>query len=207
MPIILSVIYMKRFYIRLSVICLLGCALLVAGGYFYLQKSIRPTEGQASKIPYSFSVPDNKGVLFDIAGNRAFVYLDFANEKLSVIIPQTGDFDPTDYGYSEDFKISGDMSVLAEIIDCSGGIILTDNGGETRYTGVQISDIMSRSTEGEKMLRTVIPAIMRSVAENGIEDGVFNYIIDNADTDLTVPDCYMWRNYISKLCENGGIIN
>lgn len=198
---------MKKFYIKLSAICLLSCALLIGGGYLYLRQSFRPTEGQASEIPYTFSLPDNKGILFDIAGNRAFVYLDFTNGKLSVIIPQAEDFDPTAYGYSGDFKVNGDMSVLAEIIDCSGGITLTDNGERVRYTGVQISDIMSRSTDSEKMLRTVIPAIMQSVAENGIEDGAFNRIIDKADTDLTVPDCCMWQNYISKLCKNGVIIN
>ncbi len=197
----------KKFYIRLSLMCLLGCALLVGGGYAYLRRSFRPAEGQASKIPYSFSLPDNKGILFDIAGNRAFVYLDFTDEKVSVIIPQTDNFDPTDFGYSGDFKISGDMSLLAAIIDYSGGITLTDNGEDVRYTGVQIADIMSRSTESEKQLRTIIPAVMKSIAENGLEDEAYNYIIDKADTDLTVPDVLMWRNYISKLCKNGGIIN
>lgn len=197
----------KMFYIKLTVICLLSCAVLVSGGYVYLRRSFRPAEGQVSKIPYSFSMPDNKGIFFDIAGNRAFVYLDFTNEKVSVIIPQAEDFDATDFGYSEDFKIKGDLSVLAAIIDYAGGITLDDNGEQVRYTGVQVSDIMSRSTESEKQLRLIIPAIMRSVAENGLEDEAFNYIIDKSDTDLTVPDMLMWQNYISKICKNGGIIN
>lgn len=68
------------FYIKLTVMCLLSCAVLVSGGYVYLRRSFRPAEGQVSKIPYSFSMPDNKGIFFDIAGNRAFVYLDFTNE-------------------------------------------------------------------------------------------------------------------------------
>ena len=59
----------------------------------------------------------------------------------------------------------------------------------------------------EQLLRKIIPAILRSVAENGLEDEAFNYIIDKSDTDLTVPDCLTWRNYISRLCENGRIIN
>lgn len=197
----------KMFYIKLTVMCLLSCAVLVSGGYVYLRRSFRPAEGQVSKIPYSFSMPDNKGIFFDIAGNCAFVYLDFTNEKVSVIIPQAEDFDATDFGYSEDFKIKGDLSVLAAIIDYAGGITLDDNGEQVRYTGVQVSDIMSRSTESEKQLRLIIPAIMRSVAENGLEDEAFNYIIDKSDTDLTVPDMLMWQNYISKLCKNGGIIN
>ena len=62
-------------------------------------------------------------------------------------------------------------------------------------------------TDSEQLLRRIIPAILRSVAENGLEDEAFNYIIDKSDTDLTVPDCLAWRNYISRLCENGRIIN
>lgn len=197
----------KLFYVKLCLICAFGCALLVTGGYFYLRRSFRPTDGQVSKIPYSFTLPDNKGIYFDIAGNRAFAYLDFSNEKLSVIIPQTENFDPTDFGYSLDFEIEGDLSVLTTLIDCAGGITLTDNGVQTRYTGVQVSDILSRSTDGEKQLRSIIPAIMKSIAKNGLEDEAFNRIIDTADTDITVPDCFMWRNYISKLCKNGAIIN
>ena len=195
------------FYIKLTVMCLLSCAVLVSGGYVYLRRSFRPAEGQGSIIPYCFSMPDYKGIFFDIAGNRAFVYLDFTNEKVSDIIQQAEDFDATDYGYSEDLKIKGDLSVLAAIIDYAGGITLDDNGEQVRYTGVQVSDIMSRSTESEIQQRLIIPAIMRSVAENGLEDEAFNYIIDKSDTDLTVPDMLMWQNYISKLCKNGGIIN
>ena len=195
------------FYIKITAVCILCCLSLVAGGYFYLHRSLKPAEGQASEIPYSFSLPDNKGLLFDIAGNRTFVYLDFENELMNVIIPQAESFDPTDFGYSGDFELRGELPVLAALIDYAGGITLQENGEQTRYTGVQVTDILSRSTDSEQLLRRIIPAILRSVAENGLEDEAFNYIIDKSDTDLTVPDCLAWRNYISRLCENGRIIN
>lgn len=96
--------------------------------YFYLHRSLKPAEGQASEIPYSFSLPDNKGLLFDIAGNRTFVYLDFENERMNVIIPQAESFDPTDFGYSGDFELRGELPVLAALIDYAGGITLQENG-------------------------------------------------------------------------------
>ena len=96
---------------------------------------------------------------------------------------------------------------MAALIDYAGGITLQENGEQTRYTGVQVTDMLSRSTDSEQLLRRIIPAILRSIAENGLEDEAFNYIIDKSDTDLTVPDCLAWRNYISRLCENGRIIN
>lgn len=185
----------------------MSCTVFVSSGYLYLRRSFKPAKGDASKIPYTFSAPENKGIMTELCSDLTFFYLDFEDEKLTVIIPPDSFSSDEIYGYPIDFKIKSDYSLLAAVIDYAGGIELSDGDTVLRYTGVQISDILSRTADISELKRDIINALIAQIAENGIDGEVFKFIIENTETDLTVPDCFNWEQYLEKLCRNGGIIN
>ena len=111
------------------------------------------------------------------------------------------------YGYSVDYLIEGDYDLLSGIIDIAGGIEM-ENGEEVlRFTGVQVTDILSRTTDREELRRKIISKIIEKIRETGFQKADFLYIIENSNTNLTVPDCYYWSDYITDLCTNARIIN
>lgn len=179
----------------------------MGGGYFYLRKNFKETENKVSSIPYSFSVPENKGIMLDVCDSLTFLYLDFEEEKLKVIIPPGTEYEGEIFGYPINFTVKTDYSFVAEAVDCADGIELDIRGETLRYTGIQVADILSRTVDTSELKRQIITALMGKIGENGIDSEIFNFIVENTDTDITVPDCYYWERYITKLCKNGGIIN
>ena len=203
---------MKKFslkVIKFTAVCMALCALLVAGGYFYLRQSFKKTENTVSNEPYSFSPPENCGVLLSLDGDLTFLYLDFAGETLYVVIPPEG-FDTYEkeiYGYGIDRTVRSDYSLLSVIVDYAGGIELEINGERLRCTGAQVTDMMSRTADTGEFKRTVITSLLNRVGENGIDEKVFSAVINMSTTDLAVPDCFRWENYIKRMCADGRIVN
>lgn len=209
-PILNRVIFLKKekmTVVSLLLVCICCLAIMVAGGYFYLTRGLKPVDNDASSVPYSFEKPENKGVLLDFSGDITFVYLDFEKEKLSVILPPESQVGTELYGYPVDCRVKADYALLADIIDFAGGIILTENETETRCTGVQITERLSRTSDVTKLKRGVISALMAGIGDVGLDLSTLKYIIENSETDLTVPLCYSWPNYLKSLCKNGTIIN
>ena len=188
-------------------LCVICCSLFVGGGYFYLRQNFKETENKVSSIPYSFSAPENKGIMLDICDNLTFLYLDFGEERLKVIIPPEADYNGEIFGYPIDFTVKTDYRFVSRLIDCADGIELEISGETLRYTGVQISDILSRTVDTSELKRKIIIALLEKIGKNGLDGEFFNYLVESADTDITVPDCYYWERYITKLCKNGVIIN
>ena len=193
--------------IKLVFICIVCCSLFVGGGYFYLRQSFKETENKASSVPYSFSAPENKGVMLDICDNLTFLYLDFGEERLKVIIPPEAEYDGEIYGYPIDFTVKTDYRFVSKLIDCADGIELDISGETLRYTGVQVADVLSRTVDTAELKRKIIITLLKKIGENGLDGELFNYLVGDTDTDITVPDCYYWERYITKLCKNGVIIN
>ena len=193
--------------IKLVFICIVCCSLFVGGGYFYLRKNFKETENKVSSVPYSFSAPESKGIMLDICGGLTFLYLDFEQERLTVIIPPETEYDGEIFGYPIDFTVKSDYGFVTRLIDCADGIELDLTGETLRYTGVQISDILSRTVDASELKRQIITALFKKIGENGLNGEFFNFIVESTDTDITVPDCYYWEKYITRLCKNGAIIN
>ncbi len=184
------------------------CGVIFVGvGYFYLENAEQPAGNEASSVPYYSSVPDNSGVLFDIGGSKTFFYLDFEGEMLKVIFVDQKEITDEIYGYSVDYTITSDYSILAEITDIAGGIDMVVEGEMLRCTGVQVVDILTTSPDYLTLRREIIEKIIENLGKNGFQKQDFLYIIENSDTNLTVPDCYFWDEYISLLCKNVRIIN
>lgn len=193
---------------KFIIMCVVCCALLVSGGYFYLNKNITETDNTVSKVPYTFKEPENSGILVEIAGNFSFWYMDFENSRLAVMLVSENDAEKEEiYGYTVDYRLQADYTMLADIIDFAGGIETEENGTKVRLTGIQAADKLSRMSDGEVFRRHIITSLISSAAQNGFQRKYIMYIIKNSETDLTVPDCYVWSDYIKKLCVNGEIIN
>ena len=97
--------------IKLLSLCVICCSLFVGGGYFYLRQNFKEAENKVSSIPYSFSAPENKGIMLDICDNLTFLYLDFGEERLKVIIPPEADYNGEIFGYPIDFTVKTDSEI------------------------------------------------------------------------------------------------
>lgn len=196
-----------KYALLLAGLCL-GCLLtLVGGGYAYLSFNTEKTDNKASKVPYEFAPPENAGIMFEFCGDRTFVYLNFENEEMKIVFPLSGDLGDTVYGYSVDYLVEGDYYLLADIIDAADGIELQSDDGKYRYTGVQIAELLSNTVDTEELKRNIIAALTRKTADFGIDENVFYDIIKKGDTNLTVPDCHRWAEYLSLLCKNCTVVN
>lgn len=182
------------------------CIVLTATGSVYLKRGVRNADAEASKIPYSFSPPEDCGVLFTLGGNSVFTQLDFSETRLRIIFGVGEKLTPEDYGYTVDYEIEGTLDIFALLADGAGGIEL-ENGFETvRYTGVQAADLLARTDDSEKH-REIVNALLKAIAENALSDNTYNKVIEQSNTELTVPDCHRWNAYISEMCENAKAIN
>lgn len=196
-----------KYALLLAGLCL-GCLLtLVGGGYAYLSFNTEKTDNKASKVPYEFAPPENAGIMFEFCGDRTFVYLNFENEEMKIVFPLSGNLGDTVYGYSIDYTVKGDYYLLADIIDAADGIELHTGDGKYRYTGVQVAELLSNTVDTEELKRNIIAALTRKTADFGIDENVFYDIIKKGDTNLTVPDCHRWAEYLSLLCKNCTVVN
>ena len=202
----------KTFGIFKGLFVCFGCGVIfVLTGYLYLSANIGdiPAENKTESVPYAPSQPENAGVLLDIAGSAVFFYLDFETERLPVmVIDQTADLSQDSYyGYPSHYKITADYSFLAGLIDRIDGIELVIDGEKLRYTGVQTVDLIARTAETYELKKQVISAAFEKIAKTGFSKSDFVYIIENSETNLTVPDCYYWADYLPEMCGGGGVIN
>lgn len=196
-----------KYVLLLAGLCVLCLLALVGGGYAYLSFNTEKTDNKASNVPYEFAPPENAGIMFEFCGDRTFVYLNFENEEMKIVFPLNGDSEDTVYGYSIDYTVKGDYYLLAEIIDAADGIELQSDDGKYRYTGVQIAELLSNTVDTEELKRNIITALVGKTADFGIDENVFYDIIKKGDTNLTVPDCHRWAEYLSLLCKNCTVVN
>lgn len=174
--------------------------IFVSSGYFYLNHELEKTEKSESTIPYYSQAPENAGVLFDILDNRILFYLDFENNSINVF----KDYKNTSTGemlngFRVDYVIKGDYDLLSYIIDCIGGIELETEKETLRFTGVQVIEKIKDYIDSGEIYQKIIPAILEKIKQNGIGREDFIYIIENSETNLTLPDCYYWSDYIKSL--------
>lgn len=197
-----------KYTLNLIAYCILICIVFIGSGYLYLSRELKPTEIKDESVPYYQALPDNKGILFDICGDRLLFYLNFEDKNIRIMFDHSdskaGD---TLMGYPVNFVVNGDYNLLAGIIDCVGGVEIHLANETLRHTGVQVSDILSRTTHREDIIREIILSFFKKIQKNGFQKSDFLYIIENSDTNLTVPDCYHWSDYAKELSSDIKIIN
>ncbi len=195
-------------FLSVLIISLVCGSLYVVGGYLYLDYETEPTKQTTPSVPYYSEEPENVGIMFELGGRKTYCFLDFYYKKLNVIFnAESFDVEDSIMGYPIDYSIKLDDEVYAIIIDCVGGIELESEEGVLRYTGVQITDMMTYSTEYKSLEREIIRKIIQKIGENGFKKQDFFYIIENSDTTLTVPVCYYWTDYIKEICSSLNEVN
>lgn len=199
----------KNIMIAMLVYIIIGIV-FVTVGYFSLASNMNKKVDKAeSQIPYAADMPENAGVLLSVSGNAVFFYLDFEGNSVSVIIPNgTVSKNEYDYcGYPISYRIDGDYQFAAGFIDRLGGLDIDLGDGAMNYSGAQITDMLSRTVEYNELCRKIVTAFFDKVSRYGIERSDLVYIIENCNTDLTVPKCYYWPKYLKELSENVALVN
>lgn len=181
------------------------CFFLV--GYLYLNSHIsNPTDNEVSKVPYYSSVPSSAGIMFEIADNNIFIELDFEGEAVSVIFAES-EFSYYIYGYKIDYTIKGERSLFAGIIDNIGGIDLKFGEELLNCTGNQVLDYLMLGDNNREKLTNVLTKMFEKISQNGITREDLVYIIKNSSTNLSIPRCYNWCDYLKETCKYVRFVN
>ena len=158
-------------------------------------------------MPY-FEVPDNCGLLFLLPHDmKILFFLDFDSE-ISYIINinnNTGAVDgfslyPTDYVFNLDYY------TLAAVIDRLGGLNLQIGEETLRFTGIQVCDILLEGSD-PKLGFNVAAAVCERLGSEGFSKDDFVFLIENSDTELTVPVCLYWIDRIATLFGNAVFVD
>ena len=215
MGIIISVIVLKKRFceiIKNLVICILFGAIAFSAGYIYLDRKLKSrisfdANQITESVPY-YHTPENKGLLFDICGEKTLVYLDFSLECINIVHPTEGENSEINtFGFPVDFTLNADYSFVGLIVDIVGGIDLTTENGTYRFTGVQITDMLTYTPLGNDVKYHITQAIFEKISEKGFSREDFLSLIKGCHTNLTIPDCYYWSDYSIKLSKSMRIIN
>ncbi len=195
-----------KLFLKTFIICSFIFAFFIGIGYFYLNESIKETDNKAEKIPYSQTPSENKGVLLCFGEENIFLYLDFIESKLIVSLKPEQSFQNQIYGYSHDYTVSADKSLIVEIVDNIGGVELEIENQKLRYTGLQVKELLNRSASIE-LRRDIIKDVCKKIYEYGVDSSFFSSIINLSDTSLKFSECYFWKDYLPKLCANTHFID
>lgn len=193
-------------FLKFFFVCIVCCLLFIGTGYYFIDKNLKPAQNQTDNIPYSQKKPENAGVLVTVNAEKMFFYLDFENESIIVSLKPQDVADRQIYGYSVDFYVDAESDFIKETVDYLGGIELENEKGDFRYTGAQVTSILSETADFE-LRKKVICEIFEKISEQGVEVGFFVKIIENSKTDLTLPECYFWAENFAKLSKNLRIID
>ncbi len=198
----------KGIFFKTAAISLASALIFIGVGYFYLSAEKETVQNETESVPYYSQQIEPCGVMFDFLGDRTYFYLDFEAEDLSIIYVGENDIENDEiYGYPIDFTVSADYSLLSYIVDAVGGINLQINEETLSFTGVQIAEIMETTAQRSELIRNITEQIILLISKQGFDREHILYIIENSETDLTVPDCYYWSEYIKEVCILPRIIN
>lgn len=193
-------IFKKLYFFIVSLYFFVTFGYVILSGYLG-NISIAQVEGE--KIPYYDEILENTTLLFTINETKTLFNLDFQKEELNILFC---DREEGYYikGYAVDFYVEADYDLICGIIDNLGGIEIEINNEKLNYTGTQIIDLLK--IENLISREDLIKKIVEKIANNGFYREDFIYIIENSETNITIPDCYDWEIYIKNLCKNENFI-
>lgn len=177
-----------------------ACTVAFVGcGWLYLRLDgvgKKETVNSEKTVPYS-SVPESVSLRY-IFSNRseAVIYLEFSAGKLTAVLKP-------DSSAEADYELQPLSGTAAGFIDRLGGIEVSQNGRILRYTGAQAVNLLSDGAVGENEL---LRAVFDKIALQGITRAQLTFLLQNSRTDLTVPLCYSWPEWLKDICANAEII-
>ncbi len=186
------VIIVSSFKIFLKTFVISGwCLVLFIGlGYYYIDSQNIKVENQAESVPYYSQIPENKSVLIKMGTKSAHFFMDFEVMEMTITINPDA--------YSADFTVDADYSLLSDICNYFDGINLMRDAETLRYTGEQVVDLLS-SDNSDKVRIDIISAILNKMSEQGVGADFFNMIITKSKTDIKMPDCYFWTEFMDDI--------
>lgn len=203
----------KDIYLKIIIICVCCLFMFLAVGFAVLTKN--NSEAVDTKPPKSVTYaesgkPKNRGFLvkFENGGSEYF-YLDFINDRISVIMLSG---DATDkavakYGYTVYRTIYADYDFLASFIDSYDSVIINNEYGEAyRYTGVQATQLLRSSTDID-VKKKLIVSLFGNIKEKGFRGENLVDIINGTNTDLNYPDGYPFVEYLAEISGQVYFIN
>lgn len=195
-------------FLSAAVICLVCSLIFIGIGYLYISASLKETENKAEKVPYYTEKVDSVGVLFELEGNKSLIYLDFENSAVTYVNANEKKISNNMCcGYSVDYTVSADYSLIADIIDRLGGIEFSIEGKRHNYMGVQVREIIEKTPDITPFRKQIAKAIFEKISLVSFSRNDFAFIIENSSTDLTVPDIFYWEKYIKETCKKAYFVN
>ncbi len=176
--------------------------------YFnYNQSETTTTDQKEHTVPYE-RLPENKGIAIVFSdGSAHLIQLDF--DTMCIRLVDISEFagQHADYnGYFADFTVKIDYNLVEGIIDRVGGIDLEYGGAIWHCTGTQVVEYISYNDNNE-LRRQIILKIFEQISKNDFSKDDFVYIIENSTTDLSLPDCIFWIDYIKQMSSRTDFIN
>lgn len=195
-------------FFKTLAVTFLCCLIFISAGYFYLNsQNIDKVDEDVSDVPYTY-IPENVGLLFEILDSKILFNLNFADNIVSVINAKDLLSGETEiFGYIVDYTIKSDSSLVSVIVDRVGGIDVEIDGNKYGYTGVQVEELITTTVLEEDLKKQLILEIINQISKNGFSKEDFLYIIENSKTNLTLPDCYLWEDYIMDTCKTVRFVN
>lgn len=203
---------MKKNILKGTLTFLICTVLFVGGSYAYLTnkdgKKTKQANDTKSDEPYTAATPVNCGILVRMPDKSGILfYLNFLKTGITVIpISDCNDLRNEYCGYSVDYNIYADYSLLSGLIDRIGGIEIDDSGEKGRLTGIDVTEKLS--TSNDRILKyNILNSTFNKIKETGLTRSDFVYIIENCDsTELSIKDCFYWGSYLKAMANNVSII-
>ena len=191
-------IFLKTFVI--SGWCLV---LFIGFGYYYIDSQNVKTENNIENVPYYTQIPDNKGLYFKFGKESVYTYFDFKDQTVTLILNSDN---LKNIGYNVDYTLECQNKLISEICNYFDGINLTIDAETLRYSGGQVVELLNKD-KSEEMRKKIISAIFEKVEKQGIGIDFFNMLIVDSKTNLKMPDCYFWAEFMDDMAKNINFIN
>lgn len=204
---------MKRFsvYLKILLVCIILSVVLFAVFGIFVGVSNTPTAETPQNIPYyATDAPEEYGMLINFSvGGSVFLEFSRISEKTTVLLLENNakTDEITVRGYEVDMVFSANYDFLASLIDRFGGIELnTETDGRLNFTGVQITEMLSKSTDAE-FRRRIIKRLIENINRQGVNTSDMLFLIENTESELNYPSAYLLPETISAASEQIIFIN
>ena len=167
-------------------------------GYYYIDKHIEKVENQIESVPYYSQIPDNKGLLFNFSDCKVYTYLDFKEQSVTVLLNSD---DLENRGYTADYTLDCNEDLIFEICNYFDGINLMLEAETLRYSGSQVKELL-QNDKTDTLQKSIITAIFEKIEKQGIGIDFFNMLIVDTKTNLKMPDCYFWTEFLDDMAKN-----
>ncbi len=168
--------------------------MFITFSFFYLdknaEKDAKTAQKNVSGVPY-YSPPDDMTLFLSLSNGRGYL-IDFLFSRECVNIKES------DSGGHTNYFIFADDYFIADIIDISGGINITKDGKETRYTGIMAESLCDNKADRIMIIKKIID----NFSKNGFSKDAFRYIIENTETNLSAVEFTIYEKHIKSVCRN-----